>query len=225
MRKLRTAIRMAATVAAIALAPAAVGAPCAGFADLDDSSGFCNNVQWMVNRSITLGCTTSTYCPYNPVNRLQMAIFLTRLGINTATPTFLESVGGSTGLMLAATPVVCTLPGHTAASPQTARGRATFSARSLVLADIAAQFVESIDNGATWTPVSINQSLSSELDRYEALAVLLPPRALDVGASYRYGLRVSRAAGSATIGNPDDYACRIKLYVENRNPLTPPFDE
>ena len=213
-------------VAALAVAPVVSAAPCAGFTDLDDSSGFCNNVQWLVNRSITLGCTASLYCPYDSVSRLQMALFLTRLGTNALTPTFLESVGGSSALTLVNGPVVCQLPDYTVTNfPRTARGHATFGARSGSPADVAVQFVESTDSGATWTPVSINQSLSSDAQSYHALAVLLPPRALDVGVAYRYGLRVSRVAGSATTGDPADYACRVKLYVDNRNPLAPPFDE
>ena len=60
---------------------AALAAPCAGFTDVDDTSPFCGNVTWLKNRSITLGCTSTTlFCPGDFVSRLQMAAFMNRLG-------------------------------------------------------------------------------------------------------------------------------------------------
>jgi len=73
-------------VPAVALAlslasTAAQAAPCAGFTDVDDTSPFCVNVTWLKNRGVTLGCTSTTlFCPGDFVSRLQMAIFMNRLG-------------------------------------------------------------------------------------------------------------------------------------------------
>jgi hypothetical protein len=64
--------------------PAALAAPCAGFTDIDDSSQFCVNVEWMKNRGITLGVTPELYGPDLPVTRLQMAAFMYRLGYQNA---------------------------------------------------------------------------------------------------------------------------------------------
>jgi S-layer homology domain len=58
----------------------AQAAPCSGFSDVDSASGFCPNVDWLRNRGVTLGCTATTYCPDEPVTRLQMAAFMNRLG-------------------------------------------------------------------------------------------------------------------------------------------------
>ena len=58
-----------------------IAAPCAGFDDVDSADAFCENVTWMKNRAITLGCDTSLYCPQAPVTRLQMAAFIARLGL------------------------------------------------------------------------------------------------------------------------------------------------
>ena len=56
-------------------------APCAGFIDVDTSSGFCQNVEWIKNRKVTLGCSIpQSYCPDEAVSRLQMAAFMNRLG-------------------------------------------------------------------------------------------------------------------------------------------------
>ena len=67
-----------AVLACIALPASA--APCAGFTDVDTSSPFCVNVEWIKNRGITLGCGGTLYCPNDPVTRLAMAAFLSRLG-------------------------------------------------------------------------------------------------------------------------------------------------
>jgi hypothetical protein len=58
----------------------AAAAPCAGFTDVEDTNAFCPHVAWLRNRSITLGCTATLYCPSDPVTRLQMAAFMHRLG-------------------------------------------------------------------------------------------------------------------------------------------------
>ena len=82
--------------AGVAKPPAAIAAPCAGFADVDDSSQFCRNVEWVRNRLVTLGCTsTSAYCPNDVVTRLSMAAFLHRFA-DAMTPDRLGQVGGST---------------------------------------------------------------------------------------------------------------------------------
>ena len=82
--------RNALLLFALAVPTAAVAAPCAGFTDVDDSSPFCVNVEWMKNRGITFGLTPTSYDPDSPVTRLQMAAFIYRLGFQNA---FLQ--GGS----------------------------------------------------------------------------------------------------------------------------------
>ena len=77
-------------VLALVAAPA-FAAPCSGFTDVESTDGFCANVAWLKNRSITLGCTSTTlYCPAATVNRLQMAAFMNRLG-TALTPVVLRN--------------------------------------------------------------------------------------------------------------------------------------
>ncbi len=59
-------------------------APCAGFTDVDDASGFCTSVAWMKNRAITSASRRPQYCPADFVRRDQMAVFLYRLGAQNA---------------------------------------------------------------------------------------------------------------------------------------------
>ena len=73
----------------------AEAAPCAGFTDVDAADPFCDEVTWMKNRGITLGLTATTYGPNNPVSRLQMALFMYRLGFENA---FLEGGNAFNGV-------------------------------------------------------------------------------------------------------------------------------
>ncbi|HEX4884116.1 MAG TPA: S-layer homology domain-containing protein [Casimicrobiaceae bacterium] len=75
----------AATLGVVAFAAtlafhSAHAAPCAGFTDVDSADPFCPSVDWVRNRGITQGCTSTLYCPDAPVTRLQMAAFLFRFG-------------------------------------------------------------------------------------------------------------------------------------------------
>ena len=83
MRRHRFAASLLGALALTA-APAVFAAPCAGFTDVQDSSGFCIHIEWLKNRAITLGCTATQYCPSDFVRRDQMAAFLYRLGVQNA---------------------------------------------------------------------------------------------------------------------------------------------
>jgi hypothetical protein len=48
------------------------------FTDVPDGVFYCRHVHWMWANGITGGCTATTYCPADPVNRAQMAVFLVR---------------------------------------------------------------------------------------------------------------------------------------------------
>jgi Chaperone of endosialidase len=52
---------------------------CTPFTDVSAQDPFCDNIQWMYNRGVTLGCTTTAYCPAQFVRRDQMAAFMNRL--------------------------------------------------------------------------------------------------------------------------------------------------
>jgi hypothetical protein len=102
---LRTAILCLLTL--VGIAPSVVrGQDCAGFTDITVFSPFCTNVQWMKNREITVGCTATTYCPNDAVNRLQMAAFMNRVG-NVLTPRVLSVEQSGGALDLATTSFLC----------------------------------------------------------------------------------------------------------------------
>ena len=80
----KIARRLVAAMFTFGVPVAGSAAPCAGFTDVDDSSGFCTSIAWMKNRAITLGCTSTQYCPNDFVRRDQMAAFMYRLGFQNA---------------------------------------------------------------------------------------------------------------------------------------------
>jgi len=53
---------------------------CTPFTDVAAIDPLCANIQWIYNRSITLGCGANLYCPAALVRRDQMAAFMNRLG-------------------------------------------------------------------------------------------------------------------------------------------------
>jgi hypothetical protein len=84
---------------ATTLAIAAGGAQaqqCQGFGDvLQSDTLVCPAVEWVKNRSVTLGCGDgSNYCPNNNVTRAQMALFMQRLG-KALSPEVLGTQGGN----------------------------------------------------------------------------------------------------------------------------------
>ena len=205
--------------------PAALAAPCAGFTDVDDSSTFCDNVQWIKNRGITLGCeATASYCPDDTVSRLSMAAFMNRLG-DALVPVRLGSNATGVNLDIDDGPRVCTTAGHTVAgAPRLAHGVGMVAGAQGLETDLAVEIVESTDGGTTWLPVSPLHKVTSRESQSETVSVMLPPRNLAVGASYRYALRLSRVAGSSTTGDAGQWGCSLQVWLENRNPASPPLD-
>jgi hypothetical protein len=225
---MRTVTCLGVFALSLIIAPSAGAAPCAGFPDVDDTSQFCPNVEWLKNRQVTLGCGTGGYCPNDPVTRLSMSAFLQRLGV-ALIPFTLGQVDlpGAIGPTLANATVVCggiVNQMAPASYARTARGHATFMFKSSGSADVAVEIVESTD-GTNWTTASPAQTASADDQKWATVAVLLPPRPLAPNLDYQYGLRITRKAGSATTGNPSEHRCRYKIYADNRNPATSPFDD
>ena len=76
------AMPVAAIIVSLILSASASAAPCDGFVDVDGSNiAYCSAVTFVKNKGVTLGCTDSShYCPNDNVTRLQMALFLQRMG-------------------------------------------------------------------------------------------------------------------------------------------------
>lgn len=77
---MRTLLLLALAANIFIIGSSARAAACAGFNDVDTSDSYCSAVKYLKDRSITLGCTATAYCPDAFVSRAQMALFLERLG-------------------------------------------------------------------------------------------------------------------------------------------------
>lgn len=95
MKALR-AVGMAVALLASAPAPAV---PCAGFADVDSASPFCESIAWLKNRGITVGCANGRYCPTESVSREQLAAFISRLDVLLA-PYVVDASGSVVGAFM-----------------------------------------------------------------------------------------------------------------------------
>jgi hypothetical protein len=226
MIKRIVAVAGAAAVLSFA-ATSASAAPCAGFTDVDTASTFCPSVEWIKNRGITLGCTSSTlYCPGDTVTRLSMAAFFNRLG-TALTPVFLS---GQT----AVGPTDITNP---VAACQTSDYAVVGFPRTAVIdswiniygpngpMDVQAYLIYSTNGGTTWT--GINGS-----DKYQAVySGATPPNdvtlptggilSLSVGATYRFGVALVRADGT---GTSLSIYCGQRVQVISRDGASSPFD-
>jgi hypothetical protein len=207
----------------IATAPVATAAPCAGFADVQDTSGFCPNVEWLKNRGITLGCTSATaYCPFNPVSRLAMAAFMNRLG-NALTPLHLPVVAAPGAVNLDAGTVLCQTQDFAVEDfPRRAYADLSFNARAIADVGFAADLVMTSNGGASWT--NLNSTTNRGFvpaNRWGTLADV-GSADLAVGQNVRWGVRLTRA-GIAGAANLADSRCQLRVLIDNRNGAASPF--
>lgn len=221
-------------VASAMLAPlpnVAQAQSCAGFTDVAGTSTFCPNVEWLKNRAVTLGCTSTTlYCPTDPVTRLSMAAFMNRLG-TALSPEVLTFEGTPGAIVLPTSAPFATRCG-TAASTIVAYPRsATVYATLTGLSDAnavawKARAVYSTNGGATWqtapSPVSIRaSSAGNQWSGASAVA------SIDVtpGLAYRFAIEVARDdLLTGTTGNFVQSRCIVTATVDNRNGTSTPFD-
>jgi len=199
-------------------------APCSGFTDVNDTDSFCPSVDWLKNRSITLGCTSATtFCPTDVVNRAQMALFMNRLGV-ALTPTILHTESIVTNSL--ASPVIMCLAPEVMNDffPRTGIMRATV--HSQVDADVAVKFepVVTSNDGITFTTIgtgTVASAGTSVADSYLNATVLAGPIPFDLMMDYRFALRATRLAGTGNLVGTN--GCAITVEVVNRNPSSAPF--
>ena len=228
MIKRIVAVAGAAAILSFA-ATSASAAPCAGFTDVDTSSTFCPNVEWIKNRGITLGCTSSTlFCPADTVTRLSMAAFFNRLG-TALTPVFL---GGQTNV--ASMDITA---GNGFVGCETSDYAVGGFPRTAVIdswinvyvpngpIDVQTVLVYSTDGGTTWADID-------NADKYQTLySGATPPNdvtfssgsilSLSVGTTYRFGVRFTRFDGTGTTLG---IYCGQRVQVISRDGSSSPFD-
>ena len=216
-------IRAVAVVFAASMSAAAWAQSCAGFSDVSSTHPQCGNVDWIRNRSITLGCTsTSVFCPTDFVTRLQMAAFMNRIG-TALTPQQLvaESALTAPQLDLDTAPVACsTTPQFVVAGyPRRALVDLSLSAQAATSLDVTAIPVASINNGP-WIPLATSAGRGSVTAGQWGHVSGVAVRDLNVGESVSFGMRLSRAAGS---GDLTGGACQLRVQIVSRDGASSPF--
>lgn len=201
----------------------AVGAPCAGFSDVQDTDAFCREVQWLKNRSITFGCTANTYCPSSAVTRTSMALFLNRLG--TALTPRLEFMEATLGAVDPdASPSLCpTVQIASTVYPRQALVWVAFAGQAAGDLGYAARPMVSVDNGATWNPVTnpandIRESVVGAAWTNTATSGIYP---IPATQSVRFGVGVVRHSGGADFTQG---RCHVTANIMNANGTSSPFD-
>lgn len=205
------------------VAGGALGAPCAGFSDVEDSSAFCGNVEWLKNRQITLGCTSSTlYCPAAAVSRLAMAAFMNRLG-TALTPAQLPVDASPGAIDLDAGLVVCQTPDFAVTDyPRRAYVDLSFSGRANADVGVAADVAMSTNGGASWTNLNTVANRGFVTANQWGTLSDLGFADLDVGQSARWGVRMGRG-GIAGASDLADSRCQLRVLVHSRNGAASPF--
>ena len=223
------ALRWLTAIAAatnVQLAPEAIAAPCAGFTDVDATSAFCPNVEWLKNRQVTLGCGATSYCPGDAVTRLAMAAFLNRVGV-ALTPTYIVAGDVVANEDLTVGSRACFTGDHVTASfPRIAvvdGGVSLFDSQTDQVVEAFAAY--STDGGKVWVsitgaPGSVRVSNVPDYDR-ATIPIVSDPLPLNAGLPYRFSIFVQAFEGTP---GPASWLCGLRVRVENANGTSSPYD-
>jgi hypothetical protein len=206
----------------LAFAPLpALAQPCGGFVDVFPTDFFCNNVEWIANRSVTLGCTASEYCPNDFVLRSQMAAFLNRLG-DALAPTIQRTTDAAFTGDYDPPAVGCvSAPVLISNFPRQASFAATLmNYNPSVTKTVQAGLVFSTDAGASWNPTG-DFVMWQTVDPTErtTLALVGGPLALTVGSTYQFAIQTATNEPTATVSGE----CQLNVRIESRTGTSTPF--
>jgi len=199
----------------------AVSGACAGLADVAASSAFCDEVDWLVNRQVTLGCGGGNYCPDADVARLSMAAFMRRLGgALTPVATALEQSIGPVDLDVVRR--ACAVDVAVSGFARTIAIDAILTATASNPATLRARLVQSLDGGTTWQALTTERAVLTLPSQRWTGVRLLGERAASPGENVRFALEFERDG----LGNIDlaDARCHLRALTGNRNPTHAPFD-
>lgn len=204
----------------------AAAAPCAGFTDVDDTivgASFCQNVEWLRNRQVTLGCTSATlFCPNDPVTRLQMAAFMNRLG-NALEPVFVQRSEGGLGPTINANGVGCQTNSYAVQNyPRVATATAVLYHGAATAQSVTARVVYSSDGGTNWSnfgnlyTIATNVAGGRISQSPVALRLLLA-----VGQSVTFGIITGEFGPTPSVS---DGGCSLSVRLDSRTGTSSPYD-
>ena len=134
-----------------------------------------------------------------------------------------EASGGAFDLDAPAATVCQTANIASATFPRAAHAGALLTAHLSPTASIVAlKVVQSIDNGASWTPLTTLPASAGGVDKWVNAAVWKGAVPLAASTSYRFGLRIERAASGGT-GDLLAWNCQLKVMVTSRTGTSAPY--
>jgi hypothetical protein len=210
----------------LAIGGSAIAAPCAGFSDVDTSSGFCPHVEWVKNRVITTGCTLpGAYCPNDYVTRLQMAAFLRRTG-DALAPAFVTESESGIGATINANGVSCQTDPYVVQNyPRVATATAMAYHKAATPQMVTARIVYSTDGGSNWGSFSDFYTLAMNVgnaDGFITQAPVAQPLDLEVGETVLFGIRFGEFGPQPTVNS--DAGCSLTVRIESRTGSSTPLD-
>lgn len=204
-------------------APSAWSQSCLPFTDVLQSDSFCTSTQWLRNANVTLGCGGTGYCPFEPVTRAQMALFMHRLSKAVAPAvSFVESssmpdnadLDTGPGVVLCETPA--THPAEAVPNPRYwhGEGNVSFKAAGNAPVDIQVRLEASQDGGSNETANMIIPNASAAAGAWGTAHVMAGlGNAIHPGENMTFRLRVYRALGSTTTAELGEVRCQLKITV------------
>ena len=202
-----------------------VTASCGGFSDVTGVDIYCNSVEWLRNRGVTLGCGANTYCPGDLVSRGSMALFMQRLG-DTISPTWYSDGVMSTGLLtIDGGASTCATPDFPAVNyPRSAM--VTWSFAGLAGAPLTARIWSrtSVDGGTTYANNEVNYMRVTSQGSGWASTSASVKVSIPAGSAPRFALRLDREVGTTTSGNFNDGRCNIAVSLASVNGGASPYD-
>jgi hypothetical protein len=193
---------------------------CVGFTDLEGEDPFCPNVEWMKNRSITLGCTATTFCPDDYVSRVSLAAFMNRLG-NALEPRFAHASQALVEASVNAGNRVCvTTPVPIAGYPRVASPVGSmlyFSSNTGAV--YGARLVYSLDGGMAWNSwTSIDSVGSANGNSFTSLSPTANAVILDVGQIALFALLPVAFGGTVTAAG-----CELTIRMDSHTGAVSPY--
>jgi hypothetical protein len=184
--------------------------PCAGFDDVAASSAFCSSIAFIRNRGVTLGCSSTSYCPSDPVTRLALSAFMTRLGI-ALTPQYVfreENFGPLSG---GPNPVVCRLavPPESYARTVIADGVIDVDAAGMpgVQSEIGVSPVGTFDGGVSWGQLSNIRTIVTT-EGFGGAATITGPLIIPAEETALMGLQLTGQSWTL-----DGGSCKLRVTI------------
>jgi hypothetical protein len=203
-----------------------VTAACGGFTDVAPSDIFCNSSEWLKNRGVTLGCTSSTlYCPTQTVTRAQMSLFMQRLG--DALQPVVSAIQLQPGALdLSVTPVVCQTTDVAPANyPRVAIVNWSFAGEATGPLTARGFSQASVNGGVTW-PISVDinfmRTTASQAGNWANMTGL-STYTIPAGQTTRFAIRLDRQAGSGP-GNFGVTRCHMQTTISSQTGTSSPYD-